>query len=263
MAQPPVPRSSRLSPAIPGSGTRRQPGSIDYTPADAVGFDQIPRAVVEALGGVLLGPPLAADAEQPVARRKADGTYYQHAKGWWVGGDRYVTIDARRLLAPAEGQSLRPITGWKIDGTINHFAPGAVPVNSQWRFDPGDPGGSGKQRRPSADDPLDVLPDQLIAPIRGAEASAWREYGRGWAEETIVAVLATHGRCRVLKAQRSATSRRALESADWHAVTLDAVIGFVQPIATDPGGRVLVGPAVRPTQLGGGSSPTDATQLPS
>lgn len=262
MAQPPVPRPSKLTPAIPGSDARRQPGSIDYAPADAVGFDQMPQAVVDALAGILLGPPVAADAERPVAKRQADATYYQHAKGWWAGGDRYVTIDARRLLAPAEGQSLRPITGWKIDGTISHFAPGAVPVNSQWRFDPGDSGGSGKGKRPSADDPLDVLPGQLTAPIRGAEASAWREYGRGWAEETIVAGLATHGRVRVLKAQRKATSRRALEVADWHAVTLDAVIASVQPIATDPAGRVLLGPAVRPAELGGGSYPTGSIDPP-
>lgn len=252
MAQPPVPRPSS-APAVPGADTRKAPGSIDYTPADAVGFGHMPKAVVASLSGVLLGPPLAADAEPLVAKRQADGTYYQQAKGWWAGGDRYMTIDARRLLAPAEGQTLKPITGWKIDGTISYFAAGVLPVNSQWRFDSSN-GVPGKGRRPSADDPLDVLPAHLTAPVRDADARAWREYGRGWAEETIVAVVSTPGNVRVLKAQRRATSRRALDTADWHAVTLDAPITAIQALATDPAGQVLLGQAVSPHQLGGGSA---------
>jgi hypothetical protein len=248
MADLPASRPAGKTPAT--TGQRQQPGSIDYTPADAVGFDQMPRAVVNALAGVLLGPPVAADAEPPVTKRQADGTYYQQAKGWWAGGDRYVTIDARRLLAPAEGQSLRPITGWKIDGIVSHFVAGIIPVNSVWRFDPGGGTEAGKGRRPNTDDPLDVLPEPLTAPVRGADVSAWREHGRGWAEETIVAPLVSPERILILKVQRKATSRRVLQTADWHAVTVDAAVSAIQALATDQTGRVLLGPAASPTQIG-------------
>lgn len=244
MAQSPVPRHPGVTSSAPSSAANRQPGSIDYTPAQAVGFELLPGAVVEALAEVFFGSPIAADADKPVAIRRSDGTYYQHATGWWAGTDRYIAIDARRLLAPVEGQErkLKPTTGWKIDGTISHFAPGTVPTNSQWRFDPVGGATSGKGPRPSADNPLDVLPAQLTAPVRGAHASAWQEYGPGWAEETIVAALAAHGRVRVLKVHRNGTSRRALQSTAWHAVTLDALIVIVQPFATDPDGRLRIEP---------------------
>jgi hypothetical protein len=261
MAQPPVPRPSSLTPAVPGATTRRRPGAIDYAPADAVGFERLPPAVANALASVLLGPPVAADADEPVAKRRRDGTYYQQATGWWTGGDRYVTVDARRLLAPAEGQSLKPVTGWKIEGTIAHFPQTVLPVNSQWRFNPDESATAGKRARPKTDDPLDVLPEQLTAPLREAQASAWREGGRGWAQETIVAALAINGRVRVLKAQRKATSLRALETADWHAVTLDTSIVSFQPLNTDPAtGQVLVGPATSAAQLPPGSTPTNSIE---
>lgn len=254
MARPPVPRSAGNSPAVPDSA-RRAPGAIGYEDADAVGFDQMPRSVVDALAGVLLGPPIAADAEPLVAKRRGGGTHYQQATGWWAGGDRYVSIDARRLLAPTEGQRLKPVTGWKIDGTVRYFAAGVLPTYSQWRFDAGVDEGAGKGRRSRTDDPLDVLPEQLTAPVRGANANAWRGYGPGWAEETIVAALTTPNRVRILKAQRKATSRRGLGAADWHAVTLEAPIVAVQALATDSYGRVLLGPAAQPTLSPPGTPP--------
>lgn len=188
-------------------------------------------------------------------KRQPDGTYYQQATGWWAGGDRHVTIGARRLLAPAEGQKLKPVTGWKIDGTVHHLQPGVTPSFSQWRYDPGLGGAGSAGRRPRADDALDVLPAELTAPVRGAEASAWREYGRGWANETIVAALVTADRVRVLKAERKSTSSRGLDSTDWHAVTLDGPITWIQNLSTDSYGRVVLGQAMRPQFLPPGSAP--------
>jgi hypothetical protein len=212
---------------------------------DAVGFDLMPRPVIDALSEVLIGPPVAADAEPPVTKRTPEGTYYQQAVGWWAGGDRYLTIDARRLLAPVEGQKLKPVSGWKIDGTVSYFQPTVMPVHSEWRFDPGPDTGSKKKGRKPVEDPLEALPEEITRPIRGADASAWRIYGQGWAEETIVAALAGPDRIKVLKAQRTATSRRALVAADWHVETLDATIASIQGLATDGYGRLLLGPPAR------------------
>lgn len=248
MAQPLVPRPSGRTPAGTG-GEQRAPGRIDYVPTDAVGFEHMPAAVMDALGGVLIGMPIAADADRPVTKRQADGTYYQQATGWWAGEDRYVTIDARRLLSPTEGKKFKPVSGWKIDGTVCHFQPGVVPYYSQWRYDAGSSGSTGPAKRPRAEKALDALPSELTAPVRDADGSAWRRFSQGSAEETIVVSLAAPARVRVLKAQRKATSRRALESADWHAVTVDAPIVWVQVLSTDSDGRVALSAALRPPSL--------------
>lgn len=240
MAQLPVPRSGPRPLAV------RVPGAIDYEPADSVGFDRMPQAVVSALAGVLAGVALAANADDPVARRQKDGITYQQAKGWWAGANRYLTIDARRLLAPAEGNSLKPASGWKIDGTVSYFAPGVEPISSRWRFTGANRTGADRNRKP-ADDPLDVLPEQLAAPVRGATPGAWLHSDRGRAEETIVAALATEGRIRVLKCQRQASSEQALPLADWYAMTIDAPITAVRLLRTDASGRVLIGPSASPT----------------
>ena len=253
MAQHPVRRPSGGPPASL-SGDQKPPGSIGYEPTDAVGFERMPAAVVKALAPVLLGPPVAADAEQPVTKRRPDGTHYQQSIGWWMGGDRYVAIDARRILAPAEGQKLKPAGAWKIEGTVCHIRPGVIPTSSQWRYDPGASGAGPTKRRARVEDPLDALPPELAAPVREADANAWREYGRGWASETLVAAVVTAERIRVLKAERKSTSRRGLESSDWHAVTLDAPITWIQDFSTDDNGKVVLGQAVRPRSLPTGSA---------
>lgn len=229
---------------------------IDYgSPVDAVGFDRIPQPVIEALSPLLVGPPLAADAEELVVKRSPDGSHYQQAVGWWAGGDRYLTIDARRLLAPVEGHKLKPMSGWKIEGNVRYFYPGATPLHSQWRFDPGTDTGAKKKRRAHVDNPLEVLPEELTRPVRDAEASAWLTKGQGWAEETIVAAVAGPDRVKVLKAEREATSERALDSADWHVVTLDALIASVHPLATDGRGQVLLGPRMQQSSVPPGPAP--------
>lgn len=206
----------------------------------------MPRPVFGALSELLIGLPLAADAESLVTKRKPDGTYYQQAVGWWAGRDRYVTIDARRLLTPLEGQKLKPFTGWKIDGQVSYFQPGVTPVHSEWRFDLGTDNGVEKKPGEILENPLDALPEEITNPIRGAKANAWQKYGTGWAEETIVASLAEGYWIKILKAQRTATSRRALILADWRVETLAARIVSVQVLATDGLGRVVLGPPARP-----------------
>jgi hypothetical protein len=231
-------------------------GSIGYGPlVDAVGFDLMPRPVIDALSGLLIGPPVAADAKPLVAKRQSDGTHYQQAVGWWAGADRYLTIDARRLLAPVEGQRLKPVSGWKIDGTVSYFRSGVMPTHSEWRFDPGTDSGAKKKSRERVSDPLDALPEELVRPVRDADANAWRRYRQGWAEETIVAALAGPDRIKVLKAQRTATSRRALDSANWHVETLDAPIASVQALTTDGYGRVLLGPPAQVAAIPPGPAP--------
>jgi hypothetical protein len=133
---------------------------------------------------VVIGTKIAAKAEPPVAKRRPDGIYYQETGR--AGAGRRLIIEARGLLAQANGRALKPITGWKIDGTISHFPTGILPVTARWPFDrrPTTMGANGQRR--IVDDPLDVLPHHLAAPVGGAEVSAWQNYRRDWAEEPVV-----------------------------------------------------------------------------
>lgn len=248
MPPPSLPQPSGRIPAVAGP-KNQPPGSIEYAPADAVGFEHLPAAVLDALSGVLLGPVVAADAEEPVIRRRADGIHYQHATGWWAGENRYVTIDARRLLAFTDGRKLKPVSGWKIEGAVSHFQPGVRPTTSEWRFEAGGGGSAPPAENRVADDVLEALPGPLAAPVLGAEASAWRKMGRGWATETIVATKASPERVLVLKAERRAPSEARLAAADWQAVTLDAPIVWIQSVSTDGYGRVALGAARQPHAL--------------
>jgi hypothetical protein len=245
-------------PAVPEAELR----AIDYVPADAVGFQHLPQLVRYALGGVLIGTEVATDAEPPAVKRRPDGTYYQQATGWWASGDRYVIIDGRRRLAPATGRGFKAITGWKIDGMISYFPTGILPVTSRWPLDRRATTVGATGRRRIADDPLDVLPRHLAAPVRGADASASHKYQPGWAEETIVAALAASYRVRVLKAQRTATSRPALETADWCAVSLDAPVAAVQALGTDVRGQVRLAAATYPAPLRQGASSARSIRPP-
>ena len=47
----------------------------------------------------------------------------------------------------------------------------------------------------------------------GGQADVWREFGKGWATETVVASQLFADKVRILRATRKATSRLALDGA--------------------------------------------------
>jgi hypothetical protein len=208
----------------PAPGGQTPPGRVSYVEASAVGFEHLPEPVRASLIPHLLGDHLAADADEPVAKRRPDGTYYQQATGWWASTDRYLEISATRPLVSAGSGRLRPAGPWTTSTTIYDLAPGSPPVTSSWRFDGVAAGSDLNTALRSVDDPLDTLPPPLVAPVRGGRADAWRTWDDRSAEETVVVVLRLRDRVRILKAERRAHSRRALTTAEWHATALDAPI---------------------------------------
>ncbi len=209
------------------SPARHQPGQIGYVDADAVGFERVPRPVAEVLWGrgVLAGSMWAGSAERPVTKRRSDGSHYQFAEAWWASESRLVQFEAARELAGTGDGRFRPAREWEIRGDVHEFSQPAVPARSTWRLD-ADAAGLGGRRptRPRTSDPLEVLPPQVGAPVKGGESDAWREWAKGWAKETIVASRFHAGRVLLLRAERRASSRRALDTGEWVAETIDAAV---------------------------------------
>lgn len=209
------------------------PGRVSYVEASAVGFECLPEAVRGSLLPHLVGNRLAADADEPVAKRRADGTYYQQATGWWASSDRYLDINATRPLVPAGSGRLQPAGTWTISVTVYDLTPGSIPVASSWRFDGAAAASDLKTALRTVDDPLDTLPPPLVAPVRDGRSNAWRTWTDRSAEETVVAALQLNGRVRILKAQRRARSRRGLTTAEWQVEALDAPVTATRTLSFD------------------------------
>jgi hypothetical protein len=91
-----------------------------------------------------------------------------------------------------------------------------------------------------AEDPLDVLPEYLQAPLRGGAAGAFLETARKWARETVVAHRLDAGRVRVLRAERQAESQRSLSRSPWVITNLDAPVTSSRRIAAAPASQSVV-----------------------
>lgn len=212
------------------SPATRAPGLISYGDVvDRVGFEIVPEELVAELtrSGVLGGELWAGGAESPVARRRKDGSYYQHIAAWWASEQRFVRFDATRALVMGDDGKLRPTSAWGASGSIRDFPSRIVPTRSTWRYEVANlvPESGRRPPRPEATHTLDVLPRLVTRPLAGGTSDAWQKTRRGWACEEIMACNVTGGRVHLLRARREATSRRALESANWVTETVDSECG--------------------------------------
>lgn len=234
---PPVPTPRQSGSVVArdtGAVDKRSPGSIEYVDTEGVGFELLPELIRRSVGSTLIGEEIAAAADRPKTRRRRDGSHYQFASGWWASTERLVVIEGRRALERREGNQFVPAAAWNVLTVVRQFPPGLVDERSRWHFD-AEAGSSRGACATKAVDPLEVLPPPLTAPVCGGQSSAWQQYwrGGGWALETIVALRMSKDRVRVLKAEREAGSLRALATADWRAITLDAPIVETRTLAGD------------------------------
>jgi hypothetical protein len=219
------PRSQGSLAPRSGSPAKRAPGKIPYEVVERAGFDVVPDAVQDALwaASVLIGTMWLGTGDL-VTKRRSDGSHFQHLRAWWASELRFVTFNAIRELTPTGEGRFRPQGGWTTRGTAFDFPSPRIPASSVWRLAASEQAGSEPRRVRRNAGPLEVLPPQVASPVVGGEADAWREHGRGWAAETIVACKVKDNKVRLLKATREATSRRALDRADWNVETLDSQV---------------------------------------
>jgi hypothetical protein len=199
--------------------------------AAAVGFDLVPSRVRQQLQSrdFIGTDSLSATSDPPAVMRRSDGTFYQSSEAWWGDERRLLVFGYEREMERVGEKQLRPASTWSVNGILSRLGPVGDPERSVWRFDAS---GAGEAARKTSetDDPLDLLPPELVRPLRDGDADAWRLYRKGWASETVVAMSLTTGRALLFRAVREATSRRALPSADWHVETLDAPVVEHAPV---------------------------------
>lgn len=212
----------------PSEISTRSCGQLEYILSELVGFDYIPEQVVRQLrrDNVIAGAGIAAWAEPPVARRRADGSVYQVVTAWWADSTRLVVFEVVRDLEDVGSGKFRPSEPWVPRGTVYQLPPGisAVTYSSTPEADDlrQDSGGVAA----IAASALDVIPEYLQTRLRGGAAGACLQTRRRWVRETVVAQRLDGGRARVLRAEREGKSQQSLASSPWAITSIDApVIG--------------------------------------
>lgn len=248
MSDLPMPRGSATPQTSRGSApVERAPGRLRYVPADRIGFEKVPDALVWELQAakVLTGRIWLGFASDVVVKRRQDGSHYQQVLAFWASQWRYVELDGRRELRMGSDGRLRPAGPWTATGTVRDFPTALAPQRSVWRDQPS---GAGARRRAQrvCDDPLEVLPRAVTGPVVGGRSQAWQILEPQSASETIVAANVTADRVLLLRARRQARSEHALELADWAIETAEVQGTQAEPFSVDPRQRTLgQGPRAR------------------
>ncbi len=215
-------------PSVPhGRGLdRRGPAAVAYVEADEVGFEAVPLAVRRELEARRLidGEPLAASCDRPRVVRRADASYEQRGSAWWGRAGRAVVLDLRREMAPRGGTRFAPTGAWRVTGTLHHLGSVGEPELSTWAFEGGGVGGARSGAPVMSDDPLDLLPPDVVAPVRGGQSDAWRDIAPHEVCEWVEALRVTRDEAYLLRATRVADSVERVSGATWTIATLMAPI---------------------------------------
>ncbi len=228
-----VPRDDRLEVARGGAISARGPASVDYVPATEVGFEIVPSVVRAQLFATnLIGSKaLSASCTGIHTRRRANGTHYQSVEAWWADEIRALLLTVHREMTHRGGRQYSPSGPWSVTGTVYHLGSADRPLTTTWRFDA--PASKRAARVPPtvSDDPLDLLPAEVVAPIRGGLSDVWREQIGDSAAEYLTAIrVVNNDRVLLLEANRTAKTIRQLSVAEWVLTTLDAPIAGHEPI---------------------------------
>ena len=221
-----TPNSGNLESARGGAISSRGPATISYAPATEVGFEIVPVVVRARLFAmkVIGSTALSASCKDLRVRRRSDGTHYQSAEAWWGDETRAVLFTVHREMAQRGGRQFAPSGAWRVNGTVYHLGAVGGPETSTWQFDASTSKRGNSSPPITTHEPLDLLPADVAAPIRGGLSDVWRERSTGSAAEYLTAVRVIENRVLLLEAHRTARSIRALPSAAWVLTTLDAPI---------------------------------------
>src|SRR5690242_17371850 len=98
----------------PGELSTHSSGRLQYSPAELIGFAHVPDELAGQLRreDVITGSEIAAWAEEPVTKRRANGSAYQIVSAWWADSTRLVVFDGVRDLEEASKGRFRPAGAW-------------------------------------------------------------------------------------------------------------------------------------------------------
>ncbi len=228
-----TPRGHDLESAKGGPLAARGPATVRFARVQEAGFDIVPSVVrnhlfaTRAIGSAAI----SASAQELAVRRRSTGSHYQSGDAWWGDDDRAIVFTVRREMAHRGGRSYSPNGPWLVIGTRYQLGQVGGPERSTWQYDSSTTTGSGHARPTTTSDPLDLLPPDVTAPIRGGLSDVWREISTEQATEYLTAIRARDNCVLLLEAHRTASSIAALSSAAWQLTTLDAPIIASTPIS--------------------------------
>ena len=151
--------------------SRTGPTSLGYEMAAAVGFDLVLSRVRQQLQSrdFIGTDSLSATSDPPAVMRRSDGTFYQSSEAWWGDERRLLVFGYEREMERVGEKQFRPASTWSVNGILSRLGPVGDPERSVWRFDAS---GAGEAARKTSetDDPLDLLPPELVRPLRDGDA---------------------------------------------------------------------------------------------
>lgn len=253
----------RASGGIERHGKSSSPDKrIAYQPASAVGWYQVPahtRSVIASQVGKMarrstssMRAQIAATSSlsegmgPTVVHRHSDGTR-EHRVAWWVGPMVLVQVKMERELEQRDDGRYTPIDGWEVLLVDYHPLTAVVTEHHTYARRPGGAGGSSAPRRAATtNDPLELLPTSVVAPLRAhlRATDCWTRGRRtgGHVEETICAYSIDGDHLIALRAVRTAASDDGLSGAPWEVTTVAATVGE----AEHPGLTSATKPALAP-----------------
>lgn len=204
----------------------RGPTSANYVPVTAAGFEILPEIVRLSLAErAVIGPaPLCASCLNLEVKRRSDGTHYQSGSAWWCDTTRAVLIECRREVKRLEGNKFSPGGNWSVSGVIHHLDDVGGPEESTWEFEGTSSHGKGASSAIVTQDPLDLLPSEVAAPVRGGQSDVWALVSPSSVTEYLTAVKVVDAEVLFLEGKRTARSKQSLHRGAWTLTTLVAPI---------------------------------------
>lgn len=204
----------------------RGSSSIDYKIVPAAGFEILPTVIRSRLvaEGVIGTRALCASCQSLEVKRRADGTHYQTGTAWWGDESRAVLIECRREMEHRGGKKYSPSGAWSVTGVIHHLQNVGGPEVTKWKFRGGASAGDEPSPLVVTRDPLDLLPPEVVTPIRGGLSDVWMLTTSSSAKEYLTAIRVVNDQVLLLEANRTARTETSLHLSEWTLTTLAAPI---------------------------------------
>lgn len=138
------------------------------------------------------------------------------------------------------GQKFSPSGAWNVTGVIHRLGDVGGPFITKWKFEGKPPGGDGSSPPVATNDPLDLLPPEVAAPVRGGLSDAWMITTSSSATEYLTAIRVFGDEVLLLEANRRARTETNLNRSQWKLTTLQAPVNESETFAFVCGQR---GPA--------------------
>lgn len=215
-----------LEPARRGGISNRGPSSIDYKDVPVAGFEILPASIRSYLStkGLIGVRPLCASCEDLEIRRRVDGSHYQSGTAWWGDESRAVLITCRREVEHRSGKKFSPSGAWNVTCDIHHLGDVGGPEVTKWKFHDNSSGRGAPSPPVTTHDPLDLLPPEVAAPVRGGLSDVWMRTTPSSVTEYLTAIRITAGKALLLEANRRARTEFNLHRSKWKLTTLAAPI---------------------------------------